>query len=440
MVTTRFAPSPTGHLHVGNLRTALFNFLVASKAKGAFILRLDDTDPQRSKQEFVDSILYDLDWLGLHWSRVERQSERLDRYRDAADQLRDNDQLYECFETQSELALRRKTLLNMGRPPIYDRSALSMTDEERQERGSQNLGYWRYLLNGQRTEWEDGIQGSVSIDTLSLSDPVLIRADGQFLYTLASVVDDLDMEVTDIVRGADHITNTAVQIQMMHAFGRRCPRFAHHSLLTGPQGEPLAKRLGTLAIRDLRAQGIEPMALMSLLAFSGSRHDIKVCTSFEELADHFELNAFSTAPVKFDENNLQGLTSQCLAQLPFDKIVNLLREIGIPEDLTRPFWEAMRQNLERREDLSKWWEILRDGCHPLISDDDQEFVQQAFQLLQPPPYNSETWGEWTSAVSEATQRKGRKLYMPLRKVLTGREQGPEMKNLMPLIQKVKRDF
>lgn len=439
MVTTRFAPSPTGHLHVGNLRTALFNFLVASKAKGTFILRLDDTDQQRSKQEFVDSILYDLDWLGLHWSRVERQSERLDHYHDAADRLRDNGQLYECFETPSELALRRKTLLNMGRPPIYDRRALSMTDEERQERRSQNTGYWRYLLNGQRTEWGDGIQGAVSIDTSSLSDPVLIRADGQFLYTLASVVDDLDMEVTDIVRGADHITNTAVQIQMMHAFGRHCPRFAHHSLLTGPQGEPLAKRLGTLAIRDLRAQGIEPMALIALLAFSGSRHDIKVGTNFEELADHFELDAFSTAPVKFDANDLRGLTSQYLAQLPFDEIVNLLREIGIPEDLTRLFWAAMRQNLQQRADLNQWWTILRDGCHPLIGAADQEFVEQAFQLLPPPPYNSETWGEWTSAVSEVTQRKGRKLYMPLRKALTGREQGPEMKNLMPLIQKVRRD-
>ena len=418
----------------------MFNCLIALRSGGTFILRLDDTDPERSRPEFADSIQRDLEWLGLHWSRLARQSDRLDRYRDAADQLRSGGRLYECFETQGELALRRKTLLSMGKPPVYDRNALALSEDQRSELRRNSPGYWRFLLDGGRTDWTDGIQGNASIDTSSLSDPVLIRADGQFLYTLASVVDDLEMGITHIVRGADHITNTAVQIQIMQCFGESHPAFAHHSLLTGPKGEPLGKRLGTMAVRNLREQGVEPMALLSLLAFSGSGRPVQLCGSLEELAGHFRLESFSTAPVKFDENGLAGLTSRCLAQLPFEHVRDQIRGLSVPDHIAEPFWRAVRMNLSRREDMRGWWSVLRDGAQPLVSDEDRGFVADAFRLLGPPPYDGGSWEEWTKAVSAVTGRKGRRLFMPLRKALTGKAKGPEMHLLMPLMQRVTREF
>ncbi|MCB1349953.1 MAG: glutamate--tRNA ligase, partial [Maritimibacter sp.] len=267
MTVTRFAPSPTGYLHVGNLRTALFNWLIARAQGGTFILRLDDTDPERSKQEYADGIQEDLEWLGLTWDRIERQSARLDRYEEAARELRDKGRFYEAFETPTELDLKRKKQLNMGRPPVYDRAALALSEADRDRlRTERGPGVWRFKLDQERIEWEDGILGPLSIDAASVSDPVLIRADGQVLYTLASVCDDIDFSITHVVRGSDHVTNTGTQIQIIEALGGTVPAFAHHSLLTGPQGEALSKRLGTLSLRDLRAQGVEPMALISHMA------------------------------------------------------------------------------------------------------------------------------------------------------------------------------
>jgi len=300
MTTTRFAPSPTGYLHVGNLRTALFNFLIARKAGGTFILRLDDTDPERSKQEYADGIMQDLEWLGLTWDRVERQSARLDRYAAAADDLRARDRFYEAFETPTELDLKRKKQLNMGKPPVYDRAALALSDDDKARLRAERSPHWRFLLNQTRIEWPDGILGDQSIDAASVSDPVLIRGDGQVLYTLASVVDDTEMGVTHVVRGADHVTNTATQIQIIEALGGTVPSFAHHSLLTGPQGEALSKRLGTLALRDLRDRGVEPMALLSLLARLGSSDPVEMRGSIEEMAEHFDISRFGAAPTKFD--------------------------------------------------------------------------------------------------------------------------------------------
>lgn len=440
MVTTRFAPSPTGHLHVGNLRTALFNFLLARQSEGVFILRIDDTDSERSKQEFVDSIQRDLEWLGLHWDRVERQSNRLDRYHEVANQLRDNGQLYECFETPAELALRRKTLLSLGKPPIYDRRSLDLSTDEKDKIREKTPSYWRYLLNSEKTEWVDAIQENVTIDTSSLSDPVLVRADGQFLYTIASVVDDLDMEISDVVRGSDHITNTAVQIQIMLSLGKDHPAFAHHSLLTGPNGEPLAKRIGALSIGDLRDRGVEPMALLSSLAYMGSGIQMKLCGTLDELIDHFQIEKFGTAPVKFDDADLKVLTSRCLAQFPFEIVKDEVKQFEIPSEISEAFWLAVRKNLNRRNEIGEWWAILRDGAKPLVSEEDSEFVSQAFLLLPDPPFNEQTWSEWTSSVSANSGRKGRQLFMPLRKALTGKSHGPEMNKLMPLMQKVIRNF
>jgi glutamyl-tRNA synthetase len=435
-VTTRFAPSPTGYLHVGNLRTALFNHLIAKKAGGQFILRLDDTDPERSRAEYADAIQEDLEWLGITWDRLERQSDRLDRYAAAADELRDKGRFYEAWETPTELDLKRKKQLNMGQPPIYDRAALALSEEARETlRAERGAGVWRFKLDQERIEWEDGILGALSIDAGSVSDPVLIRADGQVLYTLASVVDDTDMGITHVVRGSDHVTNTATQIQIMAALGHDHPSFAHHSLLTGPQGEALSKRLGTLSLRDLRAAGVEPMALLSLLARIGSSQPVVLAGSIDELADGFDLSHFSSAPTKFDEGDLYPLTARVLQETPFDAMAGEIAALGVPEALAPTFWEVARANITTKADLPGWWTLFRDGATPVVADEDRAFVAEAFAMLPEPPYDAETWGSWTSAVKEATGRKGKGLFMTLRKAVTGLERGPEMADVMRLLQK-----
>jgi glutamyl-tRNA synthetase len=438
MITTRFAPSPTGYIHVGNLRTALMNYLIARRAGGTFILRIDDTDAERSKEAYVDALKQDLEWLGLHWDRIERQSLRLDRYAEAADKLRSMERFYEAFETPTELDLKRKKQLNMGRPPVYDRAALALSDADKDKlRAERGNGVWRFKLIQERIEWHDGILGDISIDAASVSDPVLIRGDGQVLYTLASVVDDVDMGVTHIVRGSDHVTNTATQIQIIEALGAKPPQFAHHSLLTGPQGEALSKRLGALSLRDLRAQGIEPMALLSLMARLGSADPVELRTEMAELIEGFDIERFGSAPTKFDENDLFPLTARHLAALPFEAVAGKIAEIGVPEALAPQFWEVTRENITTLKDLEGWWVLFRDGAEPVIEDEDREFVAQAMALLPEGPHDAKTWGKWTSAVKEATGRKGKGLFMPLRKALTGQAHGPEMAQVLPLLQVIK---
>lgn len=438
MTTTRFAPSPTGHIHVGNLRTALMNWLIARKAGGTFILRLDDTDRERSKQEYADGIQRDLEWLGLTWDRIERQSDRLDRYAEAAEGLRAAGRLYEVFETPTELDLKRKKLLNMGRPPVYDRAGLALTEAQKEAlRAEGREGYWRFRLDQQRIEWADGIIGDVSIDAASVSDPVLIRADGQVLYTFASSVDDVDMGVTDIVRGADHVTNTATQIQIIEALGGTPPRFAHHSLLTGPQGEELSKRLGTLSLRDLRERGVAPEALLSLMARLGSNQPVELRLSLDELAEGFDLGQFGASPTKFDAEDLWPLTRERNQKLPLSAVADRLAALGVPDDLAPAVWEVARHNITRLDEVEGWWTLMRDGAEPVIDPEDTEFVAQALDLLPPRPWTAATWGEWTGAVKAATGRKGKGLFMPLRKALTGMDHGPEMAALMPLLQVVR---
>jgi len=438
MTVTRFAPSPTGYIHVGNLRTALMNFLIARKEGGTFILRIDDTDPERSKEEYVDAIKQDLEWLGLTWDRVERQSARLDRYAAAADELRDMGRFYEAFETPTELDLKRKKQLNMGKPPVYDRAALSLSEAEQEAlRAERGAGVWRFKLNQERIEWTDGILGDVSIDAASVSDPVLIRGDGQVLYTLASVVDDTEMGVTHVVRGSDHVTNTATQIQIIEALGGNVPRFAHHSLLTGPQGESLSKRLGTLSLRDLRAAGVEPMALLSLMARLGSADPIELRSEMEQLIEGFDIERFGAAPTKFDSNDLYPLTARHLQSLPFEAVEEHVRATGVPADLGPLFWEVTRENITTLRDLEAWWLMCRDGAEPVIEDEDREFVAEAMALLPEGPYDRDSWGSWTTAVKDATGRKGRGLFMPLRKALTGQAHGPDMSKLLPLLQNIR---
>jgi glutamyl-tRNA synthetase len=438
MTTTRFAPSPTGYLHIGNMRAALMNFLIARKAGGTFILRIDDTDPERSKEEYVDGIKRDLEWLGLHWDRIERQSERLDRYHAAADQMREMGRLYECFETPTELDLKRKKQLNMGKPPVYDRAALALNDAERDAlRAERGTGHWRFKLDQERINWTDGILGDLSIDAASVSDPVLIRGDGQFLYTMASVVDDVEMGITHVVRGSDHVTNTATQIQMIKAIGGTVPTFAHHSLLTGPQGEALSKRLGTLSLRDLRAQGIEPEALLSLMARLGANEPVELRMSLEEVAEGFDLSQFGAAPTKFDEQDLYPLTARYLHGLSFDDMAADIAAAGVPTELGSQFWDVTRENITTRKDLAAWWDMFQNGADPVIDDEDRDFVAQAMAMLPQGPFDGNTWKSWTTAVKDATGRKGKGLFMPLRKALTGQSHGPDMSALLPLLQVIK---
>ncbi len=438
MTTTRFAPSPTGYIHVGNLRTALMNYMIARKSGGTFILRLDDTDQERSKQEYIDGLLFDLDWLGLHHDRIEQQSRRMDRYREAADQLRAAGRFYECFESPVELDLKRKKQLNMHKPPVYDRASLHLTaDEKTRMRAEGRDGYWRFKLNQERIEWPDGILGDISIDAASVSDPVLIRADGQVLYTFASSVDDVDMGVTFIVRGADHVTNTATQIQIMKALGGTPPGFAHHSLLTGTEDEKLSKRLGALSLRDLRASGVEPMALLSMLARLGSSRPVELAGSMQDLIDGFDLGSFGAAPTKFDADDLFPLTRQYAQGLPFDAVRARIADLGVPANLAELFWTVAKGNITILADLEGWWHLFRDGAEPLVDDADRDFVAQALALLPPKPWTAQTWGEWTAAVKAATGRKGKDLFRPLRRALTGRDAGPEMADVMPLLQVVR---
>ncbi|MFN0114339.1 MAG: glutamate--tRNA ligase [Paracoccaceae bacterium] len=434
---TRFAPSPTGHIHVGNLRTALMNFLIARKTDGTFILRLDDTDRERSKEEYADGIKADLDWLGLGWNRIERQSDRIGRYREAAEELKRAGRFYECFETPTELDLKRKKLLNMGRPPVYDRASLRLSEADRAAaRAEGREGYWRFLLDQHRITWPDGILGEISIDAASVSDPVLIRHDGQVLYTFASSVDDIDMGVTHIVRGADHVTNTATQIQIMRAMGGTPPAFAHHSLLTAADGSELSKRLGTLSLRDLRAEGVSKEALLSLMARLGSSQPVELRMDLDALAEGFDLSQFGAAPTKFDPEDLWPLTRHSHQHRPFAEVAGRLRDIGVPDAVATEFWAVASHNVTRLEELGDWWALCRDGAAPVVAGEDRDYVRGALAMLPARPYTKATWSEWTEAVKAATGRRGRALYRPLRLALTGRESGPEMADLLPLLQRL----
>ena len=438
MTITRFAPSPTGYIHVGNLRTALMNYLIARKNGGEFILRIDDTDPIRSKEEYVDGLKEDLTWLGLHWDRVERQSERLEKYHAAADELRKIGRFYEAWETPTELDLKRKKQLNMGKPPVYDRAALNLTDAEKTKlRDERGPGVWRFKLDQERIEWKDGILGDISIDAASVSDPVLIRGDGQILYTLASVVDDTEMGVTNVVRGSDHVTNTATQIQIMQALGGTVPAFAHHSLLTGPQGEALSKRLGVLALRDLRERGVHPFALLSIMSRLGSSDPVELRTDMAQLIDGFDIERFGSAPTKFDVEDLFPMTGRYLQTLALEDVAEDIAALGVPDDKAALFWQVTRENITTMQDLKGWWQMFSEGAEPMIAQEDAAFIAEAMALLPDGEFDEATWSTWTNAVKEATGRKGKALFMPLRLALTGQARGPEMAAVMPLLQVVK---
>lgn len=445
-VTVRFAPSPTGLIHIGNARTALFNWLFALKHDGRFILRFDDTDSARSKPEYADAILEDLRWLGIEPHAIEYQSRRLASYEHAAERLREAGRLYPCYETAEELELKRKVLLSRRLPPVYGREALKADDAARAALEAEGRRpHWRFLLPNftdtpfetRRTEitWEDLCRGPQTVDLASLSDPVLIREDGAWLYTGTSVVDDAEMGVSHVIRGADHISNTGVQIAIFEALGVRPPVFGHHNLLISARGEGLSKRTGALSIRSLREQGFEPMAVASLAVLTGAAGSVEPVASMEALAARIELSAISRSAARFDPAEIAILNRALVKDLDPSAIAPRLAALGIPDDVADAFWRAVRGNVERVEEAGTWWRIVAQGPEekPEFDAEDRAYLAAAFDLLPPEPWDAGTWKAWTEAAKAATGRKGRALYMPLRLALTGRPAGPEMSDLVPLL-------
>jgi glutamyl-tRNA synthetase len=426
----RSAPSPTGYLHIGNARSALFNWLFARRHGGRFLLRFDDTDLTRSTPEFAAAIAEDLAWLGIAPDAVISQSQRLALYDEASDRLREAGRLYPCYETADELDRRRKRQLARGLPPVYDRAALNLTDEDRARLEAEGRRpHWRFKLEPRVVAWNDLVRGEAHVDCASLSDQVLIREDGSYLYHLPSVVDDAQTGITHIIRGEDHVTNTAVHIQIFEALGAPLPIFAHHNLLTTASGEGLSKRLGHLSLRGLREAGVEALAVAALATLTGSSDAVRPVASLDELAALVDLAHVSRAPAKFDEHELETLSARTLHQLPFEAVTERLAALDVPA--TEAFWLAVRGNLARFDEVRTWWRIVAGPIEPIIAN--AALVASAASLLPPEPFDATTWKDWTQAVAAATGLKGRALFMPLRQALTGLDHGPELASLLPLI-------
>ena len=441
--TVRFAPSPTGKLHIGNARPALFNWLYAKKVGGTFILRFDDTDTARSKQEYADAILRDLGWLGITPDKIERQSDRIESYDAATQKLKDAGLLYPCYETSDELERQRKRRLARGLPPVYDRTGLKQSDEERAALEAQGKKpHWRFLLPNfkqtpfetQRTDvrWEDLIRGNQSVDLASLSDPVLIREDGTYLYTLPSCVDDMDMGVTHIMRGDDHVTNSAVQLELFKALGmENLPTFAHHNLLQDKSGGGLSKRLGSLSLEGLREAGYEPGAVASLAVLIGTSKPVVAKATLDELVPLFDLHMVTKSAAKFDPEDLKNLTATILHTTSYEKAKPRLDALKL--DVSEAFWLALRENLETFSDIKMWQDTIANPQKVAFSEEDSAYLQEAKTLLPEGEYDASTWGIWTKALKEKTGRKGKALFMPLRRALTGREHGPDLSAILPIL-------
>ena len=430
---TRFAPSPTGHLHVGNIRTALHNWLLARQAGGRFVLRIDDTDAQRSREEYVEGIRRDLAWLGLEPDAEERQSLRLDKYEAAFEQLKQAGRVYPAYETAQELELKRKIQLGRGLPPIYDRAALELSDEDRATKEAEGIApHWRFKLDhDEPIRWDDGIRGAQKFDPSQLSDPVVRRADGSWLYMLPSAVDDLDMGITDVLRGEDHVSNTAVQIQMFTALiaaaypDSEMPRFAHEALLVGNEGK-LSKRLGSLGCDAFRERDIEPEAIVALLARLGTSRPVEAIAERDALVGSFDLSTFGRAPARFDDSELDRLNAAILHQTDFTKVKDRL-----PDGMDEAGWHAVRPNITHLKEVTDWWQLVTGPIdQPDFEADDRAFLGEAAAVLT---WSETPWQDLTAALKETTGRKGKALFLPLRQALTGKDHGPEMKELLLLI-------
>lgn len=437
-LTTRFAPSPTGRLHVGNIRTALHNWMLARGSGGTFILRIDDTDAARSREEYVDAIRDDLAWLGLTWDREERQSARLDRYEAAFETLRAAGRIYPAYETAQELEIKRKIALGRGLPPIYDRASLALSEAERAAKEAEGIApHWRFKLDhDEPIAWDDGVRGPQKFAASQLSDPVIRRADGSWLYMMPSTVDDIDMGVTQVLRGEDHVSNTAVQIQIFTALfaagfaaapgaAKSVPAFAHEALLVGTEGK-LSKRLGSLGCDAFREQNIEPQAIIALMARLGTSLPVEPIADRDALMASFDLATFGRAPARFDEADLERINAAIVHQLPFEAVQDRL-----PQGMDAAGWHAVQPNLSHVREAAEWWRLVTGPVDaPAFAEDDRQYLAEAARLMT---WGDNPWGALTGALKEATGRKGKALFLPLRQALTGMDHGPDMGELLPLI-------
>ncbi len=423
-IKVRFAPSPTGHMHIGNTRTALFNWLWAKKMGGEFMLRVDDTDFARSKKEYEDSMRESLKWLGLVWSSEARQSARFERYKEVTSRLIKDGRIYPCYETPEELEFKRKRALSKGVPPIYDRQALNYTKEDIANFEKEGRKpHYRFKLNAGEIKWNDAVRGEVKYEASNLSDPIIIREDGSYLYHLPSVIDDSDFGITHILRGEDHVTNTASQIQMFEAIGGFVPTFAHLPLLTGKEGK-LSKRLGSLGVRELKAEGVENMAICSYLAKLGTSEDIRSFYSLEELAQTLDFSKIGRAQPKFDVEELKHFNVKHIHTMPFDAVKDRVK-------VNEEFWNDVKANLEKVEDVDIWNNICNGEVSPQL--ENKALTDMAADLLPKEPWTDETFNAWLGEVKAKSGLKGKDLFHPIRLALTGEASGPELKTLLPMI-------
>ncbi len=431
---TRFAPSPTGLLHLGNIRTALINWLYARTNNGKFILRIDDTDLERSKDEYISQIKYDLDWLGIDFDETFNQSSRFDRYREQFEKLKADGRIYPCYETPEELERKRKLLIAAGGKQVYDRSAMELTDQQKKDYEAEGRKpHWRFLLKTERMKWDDLLKGEIDIDLTSLSDPVLFREDGVPLYTFSSAVDDIDYGITNVIRGDDHTSNTAVQVEIINALDQNKITFAHHALLKASSGDKLSKRDNVISISSFRKANMEPISILSLLATIGTSNSIELKDNIDQIKSEFKLNTISTSPGRIEIDVLNALNKKQVQKYNFSEIEGRLKKID--EKIDQKFWETIRGNLNVVEDIKQWTDIVFNS--ETIKPSDKDYIKIAMELIPDDPWNDETWGLWTSAIKEKTGRKGKELFLPLREAFTGLNHGPEMKLLIQLLGREK---
>jgi glutamyl-tRNA synthetase len=427
----RYAPSPTGRIHLGNARPALLNWFFASARSGTYVLRMDDTDVARSTREFADGIETDLAWLGVKPSIVVRQSERVALYENAKARLIAAGRLYPCYETEDELDRRRARARALGKPPIYDRAALKLTDADREKLEAEGRKpHWRFRLDGKPVHFRDLIKGDQTVNTASMSDPVLVREDGSYLYTLPSVVDDIDLEITHVIRGEDHVSNTGTQIEIFEALGGKVPLFAHHNLLTDAEGQGLSKRLGSLSLSELREEGFEPRAVAIMAVLTGTSLPIEPYESLDAIAQKLDLSMISHGPARYDPAELASLNARILHAMPYEEARPRLEPLGLADE---PLWLVLRENLAKFDDIAEWAKLVTGPVVPVIAEEDRDFIAIARDMLPAEPWDLGTWALWTNALKEKTGRKGKALFMPLRMALTGRHDGPELKTLLPLV-------
>lgn len=430
-IITRFAPSPTGLLHIGNIRTAVVNYLYAKKMNGQFMLRMDDTDLERSKDEYKNQILQDLEWLGLKWDIFAAQSERIGRYQEVRQHLIDIGRLYPCYESETELEVKRKMMLLNKKAPIYDRAALKLSALQIKEYEDKGIKpHYRFKLNDEKILLNDMVKGNLQFEARNLSDPVVIRADGSMTYMLCSVIDDIDYNITHIIRGEDHVTNSALQIQMFEALGKQSPVFGHLALITAK--EKISKRIGGFDVDNMRKMGIEPMAISSMVAKMGTSDPIEIRQELKELVEEFDINKYSKSPTNYDANDLVNLNDKCLHHMPYNIACQRLKSENI-DVISEEFWEAAKGNIGKLSDILVWYNICYKKITPTISEHDQEYLALALKKLPITDFNFQTWKEWTDAIAKETSRRGKAMFMPLRKALTGMEHGPEIRILLPFI-------